>query len=129
MTNTSNTLQLSLRWIARVISTCFALFWLFVWLDIVACDVLFGMICIDWEMALLAFFAVASVFSVILAWRKEGIGGSVMLLWGIGFTLFAALNAETNPAISMLISGVPFFIAGIFFLTSWTLSRSPAINN
>lgn len=122
------TLQLILRWTARIISASFALFWLLIMLDIIACDVLIGMICIDWEMGLLIIFAAASMLSVLLAWHKDGLGGLVMLIWGIVFASFAFLNADRNPATSMLISGVPFFIAGIFFLTSWSLSRELASN-
>lgn len=111
------------RWLGRVISTLAATFWLLILLDIVACDALVGFACVNWEMVLLILFVTVSVFSVILAWRKEGIGGFLMLVWGIIFTLIAAIDSGSYQAISMLVSGVPFIVSGLLFLISWLVTR------
>ena len=129
MTIMSRTVQSTARWMARGISALAAAFWLLILLDILACDALVGFVCVNWEMALLVVFVTASVFSVILAWREEGVGGLVMLLWGIIFTVFAAMDSKNYRVISMLVSGVPFLVAGLLFLASWRLSLRAALSN
>ena len=107
-----------LRWSARGISTLAAVFWLLILLDILACDALAGFICINWETALLLGLATFSLLSVIIAWRRESIGGSVMILWGLAFAAIAYMTSQPQALISMLVSGGPFLIAGSLFLCS-----------
>jgi hypothetical protein len=123
MITISNAAQQTARWIARGISTLAAAFWLLILLDILACDALVGFICVNWELALLVVLVAASVLSVAIAWRREGIGGLIMFLWGIVFTTFAAIDSGSYKASSMLMSGVPFLIAGLLFLASWWSHR------
>lgn len=128
MTTIIRTTQLAaewMRWIARGISTLAAGFWLLILLDILACDAFVGFICVNWEMALLLGLATFSLLSVIIAWRRESIGGLVMVLWGLIFAAIAYLTSRPQQAISILVSGVPFLIAGSLFLASWWL-RQPA---
>lgn len=114
---------LTLRWTARVISTLAVSFWLLILLDIVACEVLIGYVCITWETALLFFFVAVSFLVLILSWRWEGFGGLIMTIWGIVFSIIAAMSDGSYRAVSILVSGVPFLIAGILFLISWQLSQ------
>jgi hypothetical protein len=129
MKDVNRALQQTVRWSARAISTLAALFWLLILLDIIACDVLVGFVCLNWEMAFLTGIVVASLLSVIIAWRREGIGGLVMILWGVIFTAIAYLTSRPQQVLSMLVSGVPFLISGLLFLTSWWLSRRTVMNN
>jgi hypothetical protein len=122
MINVSCSAEKFVRWTARIISTLAASFWLLILLDVVVCDALVGFICLDWEMALLVLIVAAAILSVILSWHKEGIGGFVMLLWGIIFTTFSAIDNQAYWAVSMLVSGVPFLVAGFLFLVTWCLS-------
>jgi hypothetical protein len=119
MTTLSYIAQQTVRWLARGISTLAAGIWLLILLDILACDALAGFICMNWEMALLVGMASFSMLSVILAWRWEGIGGFVMVLWGLVFSGIAYLTSRPQQVFSMLVSGVPFLIAGFLFLVSW----------
>jgi uncharacterized RDD family membrane protein YckC len=108
-----------LRWIARGISSLAAGFWLLIFLDILACDALVGFVCLNWEMALLAGLAIASALSVFIAWRSENVGGLIMILWGLVFSAIAYVTSRPQQTFSMLVSGVPFLIAGSLFLASW----------
>jgi hypothetical protein len=128
MTNASRTARQAVRWLARAISTLAAAFWLLILLDILACDALVGFVCLNWEMTLLAGLVVASILSVIIAWRREGIGGLVMFLWGLIFTVFAYTTGDSYQVFSMLVSGVPFLIAGLLFLASWWSRRVVVIH-
>lgn len=119
MTTLSHIVLLTARWLARGLSTLAAAFWLLILLDILACDALVGFICINWEVALLAGLVTFSVLSVIIAWRSESIGGFVMILWSLAFAAIAYVTSRPHQAISILVSGVPFLIAGSLFLASW----------
>jgi hypothetical protein len=119
MTTFLNILQVVARWLARGIGTLAAAVWLLIMLDILACDLLVGFVCLSWETVLLVVIAVFSMLSVIIAWWREGIGGCVMLVWGLTFTIIAYVTSRLQHVYSMLITGVPFIIAGFLFLVSW----------
>jgi hypothetical protein len=74
---------------------------------------------LSWEHVLLVGLVTASVLSVIIAWRRESIGGIVMILWGLAFASIAYVTSRPLQAFSILVSGVPFLIAGSLFLASW----------
>lgn len=112
-----------IRWIALGISTLTAAFWLFILIDILLCDLVVGCVSVTWDIALLLFLVVASIASVIIAWRWESIGGPVLIFWGLAFTTIAYVTSHPHQAFSMLVTGVPFLIAGLFFLTSWWSCR------
>jgi hypothetical protein len=123
MTTSMGKLQQISRWLARGVSTVAVSLWLLIFLDILACDALVGFICLDWEMFLLAGIVTFSFLSVILAWRREGMGGMVMILWGLVFSGIAYVTSRPHQVYSMLMSGVPFLIAGLLFLVSWQSGR------
>lgn len=122
-------MQMMARWMARGISTLAAAVWLLIMLDILACDLLVGFVCLNWETMLLVVMAVASVLSVIIAWRREGIGGCVMLLWGFIFITIAYITSRPQHVYSMLVTGVPFIFAGTLFLASWWLGKRALANS
>lgn len=128
MTTVYRIAQPAARWIARGISVLAAAVWLLIMLDILACDLLVGFVCLNWEMVLLIVMATASVFSVILAWWHEGIGGGIMLFWGLAFTTIAYVTSQPQHVFSMMVTGVPFIIAGFLFLASWWLRKQPLAN-
>ncbi|MFC1922934.1 hypothetical protein ACFLY4_06555 [Chloroflexota bacterium] len=121
--NKSQQIALWLRWIARIISSLAAAFWLFILIDILLCDLVVGCISVTWDMALLLFLVVASITSVAIAWRWENIGGPVLIFWGFAFAAIAYVTSRPHLAFSMLVTGVPFLIAGLFFLASWSSRR------
>jgi hypothetical protein len=116
-----HTVQMVVRWLARAISTLAAAVWMLIMLDILACDLLVGFVCLSWETILLVVMAVLSLVSVIIAWWREGLGGCVMLLWGLTFTIIAYVTSRPQHIYSMLITGVPFIVASFLFLVSWRL--------
>ncbi len=78
-----------------------------------------------WESIIMAVLILALSLGVAVAWRREGLGGAIVLAAGIAFTAFAYLSAGHNKCFAMLVSGVPFLAVGALFLTvHWTASRS-----
>jgi hypothetical protein len=109
----------AMRWAARVISLLAAATWLLIMLDVLLCEMVVGCITVTWETGLLVLLAVVSVLSTVFAWRREGIGGLLMTLWGLVFTIIAYATSHPYEIESMLMTGVPFMIAGGLFLASW----------
>jgi len=60
-----------MRWIARIISSLATAFWLLILIDILLCDLVVGCVSVTWDMALLLFLVVASIASVVIAWRRD----------------------------------------------------------
>ena len=122
--------QLAIRWLARGISMLAAVFWLLILLDIIACDVLVGFVCMNWEIALLVSLVVFSSLSVIIAWHRERIGGIVMIIWGLVFSVIAIVTSTSQRAFSIMVSGVPFIVAGFLFLASglWRIHAGTGSN-
>jgi hypothetical protein len=121
-------LPTSIRWIARTISTLAALAWLLIFLDILACEALFGSICFFGEFALLGGMVTVSILSVFTAWRRERAGGLLMILWGLVFAAIAYLTSRPYEVASVLGTGVPFLVAGCLFLLSWRLKQPETSN-
>jgi hypothetical protein len=112
-----------MRWIALIISSLAAAFWLLILIDILLCDLVVGCVSVTWDMALLLFLVVASIASVAIAWRWESIGGPVLIFWGLAFTAIAYVTSRPHQAFSMLVTGVPFLIAGLLFMARWWSQR------
>ena len=117
-----------MRWTALAVSSLAAAFWLLILIDILLCDLFVGCVSVTWDIALLLFMVIASIASVAIAWRWENIGGPVLIFWGLAFTAIAYVTSRPHQAFSMLVTGVPFLIAGLLFLASWW-SRRVVLNH
>jgi len=107
-----------LHWIARGIGSLVAAFWLFV-----------GIISginepepLTLEGAIMAGLIAASVLGVLIAWWGEGLGGIILLFVAIAHSTFAYIASGHNKGFAMLISGGPWLLVGVLFLTSWRRS-------
>lgn len=75
--------------------------------------------------AMLAGLVITTVLGVLIAWWREGIGGTVVVIGAVALGTFAYVTAGHNKVWAMLITGGPFLVAGILFLATWWLSRRP----
>lgn len=76
----------------------------------------------EWEApAQLSFLAVA-VAGYLIAWRWEGIGGSLLLIGAVGLGVLASV--EYHPLTSLL-ACLAFFIPGFLFLLTWQRTQHP----
>lgn len=104
-----------LRWLARGVGSLLAVIWLFVGLA----HAILGDEPWTVESYFMAGFMAGGVIMPIIAWRWEKTGGSLLILFGLIFSTFAYFSAGHNRWFAVLISGIPFLIAGILFLASW----------
>lgn len=76
------------------------------------------------EGLILGILVFISSVGVAIAWWREGIGGLIVVIGGIVLSIFAYITAGHNKIFAMLISGIPFLIAGIISLISWCRTKS-----
>jgi hypothetical protein len=104
-----------LRWFARLIGTLGAGMWMF----IIIGSIVKGLGPLDPESLFLSILILLSTFSVVVAWRREGLGGAMVLASGIAYAIFSWIAAGRNKLFAAAISGGPFILSGILFLLSW----------
>jgi hypothetical protein len=75
--------------------------------------------------ATLTGLVVAAALGVGIAWRRERLGGSVLLVSGLALAVFAYLTAGHNKLFAVLISAGPFLLSAILFLASSLRSSRP----
>ena len=60
---------------------------------------------------------------VVIAWRREAIGGAIAVIAGVALCIFAYVTAGAREGLAMAVSGGPFLLAGVLFLAGWWRSR------
>jgi hypothetical protein len=112
-----------LRWIARGLGTLSSAWWLFIGIA----EAIFGREPWPLEGAMLSVLAGANAVGVAIAWWRERIGGTVLVIAGTALCAFAYVTAGHNKGFAVLVSGGPFLVTGILFLASgW---RSGVLQN
>ena len=108
-----------LRWIARLVGTLLAAFWLFS--GIVSA---IGEPEEPWtiESTMIAIFILALTAGVLVAWWRAGIGGTILTVCGVAFGIFGYVSAGHNKGFAVLVSGVPVLVTGLLFLAAWWVS-------
>ncbi len=118
MTNTSHTDERAtrrLRRTARATGSLVAAFWLFMGIAHAVSE----SEPLTSEGAIMAGLMCASVLGVLVAWRREGPGGAILVACGVAHSTFACFAAGRNHAFAMLVSGGPFLLIGALFLLLW----------
>jgi len=106
-------LHKALRCVARVVCTLAALFWVLTGLAHAVVEPA----PLIWESWVLAALIVAAAVAVAIAWWRERIGGPAVLAVGVAFSTFALITSGHNHAFAMLITGGPFLLSGLLFLS------------
>ena len=112
-----------MRWIARGIGSFIAASWWFVGIA----GALYEPEPWTLESAIMAGFMITSGLGVLIAWRREGIGGAILVIYALMFSTFAYFSAGRNKGFAMLVSGGPFLLVGILFLATWRRSRQSSV--
>jgi hypothetical protein len=106
-----------LRWVARIVGTLFVTVVLFLFVG--EC-VEKGKIAVDSDRIVMSIFCLLTFVGLIIAWKWEGIGGTLAVCGLVGF------NASTpwsvvNP-VNLLITGM-YGIPAVLFLFCWWQTR------
>jgi heme/copper-type cytochrome/quinol oxidase subunit 2 len=119
--NTGDKLTSQLRDAARTIGSMIAVVWLLAGIGYAILD--------PWTFTseLVIAFLFFLALSVGIAWWKEGIGGIMLVVLSVAFSIFACVAATHNRALAAFLSGVPFLIDGILFLVTWQRTKKTSL--
>ncbi len=78
------------------------------------------------EDVIMAVLITSTVVGVAVAWWRERIGGTTLLVCAVAHSTFAYFAAGRNKGFAMLTSGGPWLVVGLLFLASWRRSNPPA---
>ena len=78
-------------------------------------------------MTIMAGLIITLVLGVLIAWWREGIGGTILVICAVAHSTFAYVVTGHNKGLAMLVSGGPFLLIVILFLASGWRSRRPRI--
>ena len=70
------------------------------------------------EGIILGVLVVIGITGIVIAWRKEKIGGTIVTIAAIALGVFAFITAGRMKIFAVLVAGGPFLVSGILFLTS-----------
>ena len=119
MDYTSNRKVKWMRWAARIIGIIVAGFWV---LSLIASSIAEFGTPIILEGIILGVLVAINTAGVIIAWRREKVGGIIIVASAVMLSIFAYISAGHNKIFAVLFSGFPFLISGIIFLVSWWMS-------
>lgn len=60
----------------------------------------------------------ANIVGVVIAFRRPRIGGSLLLVSGVLFSLLALIVAGRNEVFAAAVSGGPFIVSGVLFVVA-----------
>ena len=71
----------------------------------------------------LVIIALVAVAGCIISFKREGLGGIILVLVAIGFGIHIALAAGRNHFLAWLTTGFPYLLAGVMFLYVWRQTK------
>jgi hypothetical protein len=74
----------------------------------------------------LAMLIAGTAASAVFAYTSSGLGGALMLLCGITHGLTTFWTAESGKLAASVLSGGPFLLAGLLFISAWLRTRRKA---
>ncbi|MEA2008145.1 MAG: hypothetical protein U9O54_03415 [Chloroflexota bacterium] len=111
MNTSSNGSPKWLQWLARGLGTLASVFWVFS----LGMHAIVGEEELTGEGILLGSLVVICVIGVIIGWYREKTGGIVTIVGGLALCVFAYISAGRNEWFAVLVSGLPFLVAGVLF--------------
>lgn len=98
------------------------------WLFITIVSAIYEGISWDWETIAMVAFMIGSPIVLAAAWKKEKIGGLILIGYSLLFSTFGYFSAGHNKLLAVMISGGPFLLVGLAFLASWWSEKGKMIS-
>jgi len=76
----------------------------------------------------LGLLGLVAVAGCIIAFRREQLGGIILMLVALGFGIHIAFAAGRNHFLAWLMVGFPYLLAGVLFLYTWRLTKKKVKN-
>jgi len=118
---TDDKLTIQLRESAHTLGVTIAVLWILAGIGYAILDPW------TWKSELVIAFLFFLGLGVGIAWWKEGIGGIMLIVLSVAFSIFACIEATRNHVLAVFLSGVPFLIVGILFLATWRRAKKTSL--
>jgi hypothetical protein len=69
------------------------------------------------------------IFILIIAWKREHIGGILLMLCILGFTAFFIARTGRLMFGTLIMVGIPFLIGAMFVVNHYLLGNKKSVNN
>ena len=103
-------------WIGRILGGLIVFYWLFMVVAGAVDDSDSGPW--TWEHTGIVFFISTLTLSYFVALFRQRLGAFLLIILGLGFSVFAQFSAGHNHFFAVMVSGVPFLIIVLLFLTN-----------
>ena len=127
MKKTTNKGNRNLTWILRTLLILMILFWALFSLDVFEEKQGFWNILGTFLMHNIPVFVM--IFILIIAWKLEHIGGMLLMLCILGFTIFLIAGSGRFMYGTLIMVGIPFLIGAMFVVNHYLLGNKNAVNN
>lgn len=113
-----------LKWGGLILGTLAGVFWLASLILNAIQELSEGVLPTSIEGTLLALLVLSASASVGFSWRNLKVGGVLTTGSGLALSIFAYFSSGHNHLIAALVSGIPFFLAGVLITFSARWKRS-----
>jgi len=129
MKKSNNKGNRTVTWILRILLILVILFWAMFSLEAFQYEQGFWKIIASLLVGNIPVFAM--IIALIIAWKREHIGGMLLMLGILGFTIFliARLGRFMFGFGTLIMVGIPFLIGAMFVVNHYLLGNKKTVNN
>ncbi len=127
MKKTTNKGNRYLTWVLRILLILMILFWALFSLDVFEEGRGFWNILVAFLMHNIPVFVM--IFILIIVWKWEHIGGMLLMLCILGFTIFLIARSGRFMYSTLILVGIPFLIGAMFVVNHYLLGNKKSVNN
>ena len=127
MKKTSNKGNRYITWILRILLIFMILFWALFSLDVFEEEQGFWNILVAFLMHNIPVFVM--ILILITAWKWEHIGGVLLMLGILGFTIFLFSRSGRFMYGTLIMVGIPFLIGAMFVVNHYLLGKKKSVND
>lgn len=117
----------TITWILRILLILVILFWALFSLEAFQYEQGFWDILTAILMQNIPVFAM--IIALIIAWKREHIGGMLLMLGILGFTIFLIAGSGRFMYGTLIIVGIPFLIGTMFVVNYYLLGKKKTVIN
>ena len=127
MNRTANKGNRNLTWVLHILLILMILFWTLFSLDVFEEEQGFWNILVAFLMHNIPVFVM--IFILIIAWKWEHMGGILLMLCILGFTIFLIGGSGRFMYGTLIMVGIPFLIGAMFVVNHYLLGNKKSVNN
>jgi hypothetical protein len=121
MKKTTNKGNRYLTWVLRTLLILLIVFWALFSITVFQTEKGFWNILVGFLMQNIPVFVM--IIILIIAWKREHIGGMLLMLGMLGFTIFLMAGSRELMYGTLIMVGIPFLIGALFVVNHYLLGK------